>query len=153
MVRITKETDYGIMLLTYMAGLPQGEIRSAREAAEWSGLPLPTVSKILKNLAREKILDSRRGAEGGYSLKRAPETTSVADVIRAMEGPISLVQCGSDPGACDQESNCPTRVNWAVINQHVERALEQVPISQMIPRPGEPGPDSLSQLPGTGCYC
>jgi len=138
MLRITKEADYGIMLLVYMAGRARGEIHTAREAAEWSGLPLPMVSKILRSLAREKILDSHRGVSGGYSLTREPAETSVAEVIRALEGPISMVQCGTDPGACDQEPVCPTRINWARISVEVERALERVPISEMVslPRPG-----------------
>jgi FeS assembly SUF system regulator len=132
MLRITKEADYGIMLLVCIAGRPVGEIHTAREAAEWTGLPLPMVSKILRSLAREKILTSHRGVSGGYSLDRSPATTSVAEVIRALEGPISMVQCGSDPGACDQEDVCPTRVNWTRISQEVEKALERVPISEML---------------------
>jgi FeS assembly SUF system regulator len=136
MLRITKEADYGIMLLVYMAGQTRGEIHTAREAAEWSGLPLPMVSKILRSLARGKILDSHRGVTGGYSLNREPAETSVAEVIRALEGPISMVQCGSDPGACDQEAVCPTRVNWARISVAVEEALERVPISAMLSSPG-----------------
>jgi Rrf2 family protein len=90
------------------------------------------VSKILRSLARGKILDSHRGVSGGYSLNREPSETSVAAVIRALEGPISMVQCGSDPGACDQEAVCPTRLNWARISVEVENALERVPISAMI---------------------
>jgi FeS assembly SUF system regulator len=136
MLRITKEADYGIMLMVYMAGRPRGEIHTAREAAQWSGLPLPMVSKILRSLARGKILESHRGVSGGYSLDREPDETSVAEVIRALEGPISMVQCGSDPGACDQEAVCPTRVNWARISIEVENALERVPISAMMSRDG-----------------
>lgn len=134
MLRITKEADYAIMLLAYIAEHPRGEIHTARKAAEWSGLPLPMVSKILRSLARQGILDSHRGVSGGYSLDREPHETSVAEVIRALEGPISMVQCGSEPGACDQESVCPTRVNWARISQEVERALERVPITEMVVR-------------------
>jgi FeS assembly SUF system regulator len=133
-LRITKEADYGIMLLVCMAGRPRGEIHTAREAAEWSGLPLPMVSKILRSLARGGILTSHRGVSGGYSLNREPEEMSVAEVIRALEGPISMVQCGADPGACEQEPVCPTRVNWARISVEVENALERVPISAMVSR-------------------
>lgn len=139
MLRITKEADYGIMLLVYMAGRPRGEIHTAREAAEWSGLPLPMVSKILRSLARGKILSSHRGVSGGYSLNREPAETSVAEVIRALEGPIAMVQCGADPGACDQEPVCPTRINWARISVEVEKALERVPISEMVSRPRPDG--------------
>jgi len=132
MLRITKQTDYGIMLLTRMAGIPEGNLLSARDAADWSGLSLPMVSKILKSLARGGIVVSHRGVDGGYSLAQEASETSVANVIRALEGPISMVECGAHPGQCDHESSCPVRVNWGRINLVVERALEQVPISEMV---------------------
>jgi FeS assembly SUF system regulator len=132
MLRITKQTDYGIMLLTRLAGLPEGTVLSARDAAEWSALSLPMVSKILKSLARGGIVVSHRGVDGGYSLAHPGNATSVASVIRALEGPISMVECGAHPGQCDHETNCPVRVNWGRINFVVERALEQVPISEMV---------------------
>ena len=68
MLRITKQTDYAIMLTAHLAELPSGEVLSARQAADWSGLPLPMVSKILKALAKEQIVESHRGAGGGYRL-------------------------------------------------------------------------------------
>ena len=86
------------------------------------------------------------GVSGGYSLNRGPETTSVAEVIRALEGPISMVQCGSDPGACEQEAVCPTRINWNRISQEVEHALERVPISEMVS--GAPQSDLLPVVDG-----
>ena len=132
MLRITKQTDYGIMLLAYMARLPHGHVLSARDAAEWSGLSLPMVSKILKSLARQDVVVSHRGAGGGYALARSVERTTVADIIRALEGPISMVECGSRPGHCEREPTCPVRINWARISREVERALESVPISEMI---------------------
>ena len=135
MIRITKESDYGIMLLGYFAGRPVGEVASAREVAGWGDLPLPMVSKILRGLARAEILTSHRGVSGGYSLERPAHETSVAAVIRALEGPISMVQCGAEPGVCEHENACPTRVNWARINREVERALERVPISEMVGPP------------------
>jgi len=132
MLRITKEADYGIVLLAHFAAHPRGMIHTARETAEKVGLPLPMVSKILRSLAREKVLESHRGAAGGYSLVRAPSELSVAEVIRAIEGPISLVQCGSEPGLCEQEHDCPTRVSWNRISLAVERALERVPIAELV---------------------
>ena len=132
MLRITKETDYGVMLLARLAAEPRGAVWNAREVSEQVGLPLPMVSKILRNLARGKILASHRGASGGYSLDRSPDTTSVAEVVRALEGPIALVQCGTEPGACDQEPCCPTRTIWARISGEIERALDRIPISEMI---------------------
>lgn len=132
MLRITKEADYGIVLLAIMAEDEPGEIHTAREVAERSGLPLPMVSKIMRSLARGDVLTSHRGVTGGYSLDRSPGDTTVAEVIRAIDGPISMVQCGVEPGACEQEPVCPTRINWTRISREVERALESIPISEML---------------------
>lgn len=131
MLRITKEADYGIMMLAHISAQPAGAVHTAKQVARDCDLPLPMVSKILRSLAREEILTSHRGASGGYSFERTAEATTVAEVIRAIEGPISLVQCGSHPGACEQETNCPTRVSWVRINEEIERALERVAISEM----------------------
>jgi len=147
MIRITKEADYGIMLLAHLAERPLGEVHAAREIARWSGLSVPMASKILRTLAQGKIITSHRGVSGGYSLDRSPDQTSVAEVIRAMDGPISMVQCGAEPGACDQEPGCLTRNNWARISREVERALERVPISEMIRRPETPHLIPLVQEP------
>jgi len=132
MLRITKQTDYGIMLMAHLAGLPSGDVLSARQAADWSGLPLPTVSKILKALTKGQVVESHRGVGGGYRLAHPAQETTVAGVIRALEGPISMVECGSQPGQCDHEHSCPARVNWTRINCEIERALERIPVSEMI---------------------
>jgi Rrf2 family protein len=131
MLRITKEADYGIMLLAAMSERPLGEVQTARAVAERCSLPLPMASKILRSLARANVLVSHRGVTGGYSLGRSVETLSVAQIIRAIEGPISFVQCGVEPGACDQEPVCPTRLSWARISKEVEMALERIPVSEM----------------------
>ena len=135
MIRITKECDYGIMLLGSFASRPRGQVHTARQVAGWSSLPVPMVSKILRALVHGGLLESHRGVSGGYSMDRPAETTSVAEVIRALEGPISMVQCGAEPGACEHESTCSTRVNWARINRQVELALERVPIAEMVAPP------------------
>jgi FeS assembly SUF system regulator len=132
MLRITKEADYGIVLLAVMAEHEPGEIHTAREVSERSGLPLPMVSKIMRSLARGDVLTSHRGVTGGYSLDRSAREMTVAEVIRAIDGPISMVQCGVEPGACEQEPVCPTRINWARISREIERALERIPISEML---------------------
>jgi len=134
-LRITKEADYAVQLLGCLAAHPERRVYTAREAAASTGLPLPMVSKILRGLARERVLESHRGAGGGYRLERAPAQTSVAQVIRALDGPISMVQCGAEPGACEREPYCPTRGHWTRISREVERALEQIPITEMMPDP------------------
>lgn len=150
MIRITKTTDYGIVLLTHMAERPEHRF-NAPELAQGAQLPLPMVSKILKTLAREGLLASHRGASGGYSLARSPEEIPVSAVINALEGPIAITECIDDsPGECAQEPVCPLRSNWQLINGAIRDALDGIRLSQMarpLPR-GErlPAADRLVRL-------
>ena len=132
MIRITRETDFGIVLLGEMSRHGAGQSHSARQAAEWTGISLPMTSKILKRLARGGLVTSNRGARGGYALAQRLERVSLADVIEALEGPIGLVECVAHPGLCEQEPHCRSSVNWKRVNQVVLDALRQVPVSEMV---------------------
>jgi len=130
MLRVSKLADYGTVVMTTIAREPD-RIHSAADVAVQSGLTLPTVSKILKTLAREGLLVSLRGAKGGYMLLRAPRDISVAEIIGAMEGPIGVTECSSAPGLCLQESGCSVRANWQKINRIVLQVLERITLEQM----------------------
>jgi FeS assembly SUF system regulator len=132
MIRMTKLTDYGIVLLTHIARDPERLTRNAPELAAAAHLPLPTVSKILKILAREGLLVPHRGAKGGFSLARAPEFVTVADVITALEGPIALTECSAHgPDRCGIELKCPVGTNWQRINRVVLDALRKITLAEM----------------------
>jgi FeS assembly SUF system regulator len=132
MIRMTKLTDYGIVLLTHIARDPERLTRNAPELAAAAHLPLPTVSKILKILAREGLLVPHRGAKGGFSLARAPEFVNVADVITALEGPVALTECSAHgPERCAIELLCPVGSNWQRINRVVLDALRNITLAEM----------------------
>ncbi|MCI0339941.1 MAG: SUF system Fe-S cluster assembly regulator [Planctomycetales bacterium] len=132
MLRISKITDYGIVLLTYFARDREHALHTARDLAVAAHVPLPTVGKILKGLSRGGLLVSHRGVKGGYSLSRKPEEISVAEIIRVLEGPVGMTECSADaPGLCDLEPLCPIRSNWTKINQAVLRALGDLRLSDM----------------------
>jgi FeS assembly SUF system regulator len=130
MIRITKQTDYGIVLLTHLAADPERQYNAPELAAE-ARLPLPMVSKILKLLAREGLLVSHRGVKGGYGLARQPEAISMAEIIASLEGPIALTECISVEGDCSHEALCPVRSNWRRINQAVRTALAGISLAEM----------------------
>ncbi len=141
MIRISRMTDYSLLLLSYVARSPTG-LQTARELAGLTQLPAPTVSKLLKTLARADLLKSQRGVSGGYSLARPAESISMADIITALEGPIALTQCSEGPGMCDLESRCHTRANLKLINDAIHGALKSVTIAAMT----QPFPDRLITL-------
>ncbi len=131
MLRMTKQADYGIVLMTRMAADP-GHRFTAPELAAATQLPLPTVSKILKHLGRDGLLASHRGVKGGYALARDPERISVAAMISALDGPIAVTECIADvPGECGQEDVCRLRGNWQRINLAVRQALESISLAEL----------------------
>ncbi|MBI2376101.1 MAG: SUF system Fe-S cluster assembly regulator [Deltaproteobacteria bacterium] len=135
MLKLGKLTDYAIVLLTYAAHDDGAEPLTARVLSERAGLPMPTVSKLLKQLGRAELLVSQRGARGGYTLSRAPKDVSIAEVIAAIEGPIALTECSSassdDP--CGLEGGCPVSSNWRLINQAVVSSLRSLTLADMTP--------------------
>lgn len=129
MFRMNKLTDYGVVLLTRFAQHPE-HAASARELAEETRLPLPTVGKVLKLLVRDGILVSQRGTKGGYALSRRPERITVTSIISALEGPVSLTECQA-PGVCGMERGCPTKANWQVVNRAILEALTNLTLADM----------------------
>ncbi len=129
MFRMNRLTDYGIVLLTHVAREGRAGL-SARELAAATQIPQPTVGKLLKLLLKEGLLVSQRGREGGYALARDPRQVSLAEVIAALEGPISLTECNL-PATCEHETGCPTRTNWQLVNRTILDALSRLSLAEM----------------------
>lgn len=134
MLRIAKLTDYATSLMTLLAEAPD-RVHSASELAGRARLELPTVAKLLKTLGQAGLVESFRGASGGYRLARPPVEITVADIIAAVEGPISVTECSLHDGLCDHESHCGVRGNWRRISEAVEAALRQIRLSDMLESP------------------
>jgi FeS assembly SUF system regulator len=131
MLRMGKLTDYGIVLMSQLA-VHRDTQHSAHSLAEAVKMPLPTVRKVLKALSHSGLLNSERGATGGYSLSRTPEQISVAEIITAIEGPIALTECVSAESLCEQEQHCAVQTNWTRINDAVFHALDEVKLADML---------------------
>ena len=132
MIKITRLTDYGIVLLAYFVKDDQHPVRTARDLAAQSHLPLPTVSKILKVMARKGLLAAHRGPRGGFNLSRPAEKISVAQIVDAVEGHMGITQCSyTEAGRCELEDMCPTQTNWQKISQAVWGALEHITLADM----------------------
>ena len=146
MFKISKTTDYGIVLLAGLARDPSALPRNARELAESSDLPVPMVSKILKALAREGLLVSQRGSKGGYRLARKPEDLTVSEMIRVLEGPVALTDCALGPALCEHETLCAVREPWQLISRVVEQALADVTLADLVRGGPSLGLTSLSKI-------
>lgn len=129
MLRISKLTDYGTVILADLAS--RGNVvASAAELAEATGLGLATVRKILKILAKSDLVQATRGAQGGYRLARDADSITAADVIDALEGPVSITDCSSNR-PCDIEAQCMVGGTWQRINVAIRRALRDISLSDL----------------------
>jgi FeS assembly SUF system regulator len=131
MLRIGKLTDYAMLIMSQMARQPE-LLMSATFLAEGLHLTTPTVSKILKMLSDAGLVNSVRGAEGGYRLARAAETITIADVIAAMEGDLAMTECCESISMCAIDSVCTMRENWRKINKMVQSLLARFTIIDML---------------------
>jgi len=148
MLRMSKMTDYGIVLMTELARA-DGETRTARELAARTRVPLPSASKVLKSLLQAALVVSHRGANGGYGLARPAGELSLAELVSALEGPVALTECGvhATGGApCELESVCQVRGHWRLINDAIQEALGRLTLADLI----APAPRVPERLVGLG---
>jgi len=132
MFRISRITDYGIVIMAHLAGRTDDGAHNARELAERTQLPAPVVSKILKSLTRAGLLASIRGSKGGYRLAHPAAQISVVRMIAALEGPVAMTECVIHPGVCSQESSCGLQGPWQRINGAVQDALEKITLADLL---------------------
>ena len=131
MIKVSKLADYAVVVLASLSQSDAGQMTASGISAA-TGLPEPTVAKVLKLLAKADLLQSARGANGGYSLKSAPTEISIADIIAAVEGPISLTACvDGSASPCGYESRCAVKGRWNGVNHAINAALQSVKLSDM----------------------
>lgn len=136
MLRISKLTDYGTVVMAYLASHPTTG-HTAKEIAENTHITLPTVSKLLKLLAKSGLLVAQRGAKGGYGLATAAKNISLAQIINSLEGGIALTDCSHGNGHCAVEKQCAIRSNWRTISDVLRETLSAISLTQII-NPIEP---------------
>jgi len=131
MLRVSKLTDYATVVMTVLAEAQGQGVMSAQDLAERAHLEVPTVSKLLKQLAQAQLVESFRGVNGGYRLARARERISLADIVVAMEGSFGMTECSAHAGLCGHEPHCGVRGNWRRVSEVIEGALRQMTLADM----------------------
>jgi len=131
-LRLSKMTDYGILLMSELAKSGDATQR-APDLAEATFIPQPTVRKIMTTLIQDNLVESVRGINGGYKLQRPAKAINVRELISSLEGDIALTGCEeAGDKACEQAHVCGTRNNWLKINQAVCDALQNISLEDMV---------------------
>ncbi len=131
MLRLSKLTDYAVVVLVRLS--KGDEVQTSPGIAAATGIPEPTVAKVLKTLAAGGLVASQRGARGGYRLMRSLAAIPVSDVIAAIDGPIALTACVDGAAAtCDSQEICPMRGRWNPVNHAIRQALSDITLADMM---------------------
>ncbi|MGA9865185.1 MAG: SUF system Fe-S cluster assembly regulator [Acetobacteraceae bacterium] len=147
MLRLSKLTDYAVVVLVRLSA--GDAVQTSPGIAAATGIPEPTVAKVLKALAGNGLVASQRGAHGGYRLLRSLGGVPISEVIEAIDGPIALTACvDGGTGNCEAEHICPVRGRWDPVNDAIQQALSTITLADMrdasIPRAFRvPAPASL----------
>lgn len=147
MLKLSKQSDYGLLAAVYLAR-KQGSVSAARDIAAFYALPLPMISKVLKVLHEGEIIRSHRGVSGGYSFDYDPESITMGRLLEVLEGPWDLLECESlDPAGhavCRISPKCPSRNFMSGINRTVKQAFDQITVGDLM-RGATPSPVTFSK--------
>ena len=133
MLRFTKRADYGLMAIHYIAVQEDIGPVSAKRIAEEFRIPAELLAKILQRLAKEGLIVGQNGPKGGYVLARRPVAITVGQVIRALEGPIGIVECYEVGADCPQMERCTLRRPVQKIQVAITQMLDTMSLAELTP--------------------
>jgi FeS assembly SUF system regulator len=131
MLRLSKKADYALIAMKHLAIRPDAASASAREIAEQYNIPIELMAKVLQRLARRGLVTSHQGTRGGYRLARAAAIISVADIIQAIDGPLTVTACSTEAENCDQYSKCSVRDPLWRIRERIVSALDTCSLQEI----------------------
>ena len=131
-MRLSSMADYAVVTMSAAARHCGGSRVSAAQLAEETGLPVPTVQKLVSRLTAAGLLRSSRGVGGGLKLARPAAAITLADIVEAVEGPIALTTCiDQERDSCSLDACCSVKPHWPVVNAAMRGALAGVSLTQL----------------------
>jgi len=149
MLRLTREAEYGLMAMAYIATRPEGELAYRKEIAKHHNIPREFLAKVLQKLSKQGLIRSYRGIRGGYLLARVPAEISLAEVVSAVDGPLALVECSRHEGCCPQEDVCTFQNVLWTLQESIVGMLQKISV-QDLSGPPRQGRSELIPLAGSG---
>jgi len=133
-MQITRQADYALRAMLYLARLETNERAATSQIAEEQEIPPSFLAKIISQLSIAGLIHTSRGARGGVSLARKPENISLLDVVESIDGPISLNECVSDPSVCSFGDNCPIHEVWCEAKADLVEKLSKATFDKLLER-------------------
>lgn len=128
----SKPTKMAVRILTHMAADGGRAIQTVRHVARATQVPEPSAAKILQSLAREGILESRKGPGGGFRLAQPSAQILLARIVRAVEGEDFTTECIGGFKKCTGNPECPLHSKWTQVKQQMQEFLETTSLEEML---------------------
>lgn len=128
---IRRGTDYALRCLTYMACFPKGEVFIVTSVAKKRKVSPKFLHKIFQKLTRAGILDSQRGAQGGFSIARDPAMITARNIVEIMQGPVAFNRCLNEKDECDRSRICSIRKNLDTVQKRFINALDKLTLKRL----------------------
>jgi FeS assembly SUF system regulator len=148
LLKLTKKADYGLIAMRHLAEHSAQGAFSAKDIADLYSIPAEALAKILQRLARQKLLVSQQGTNGGYVLARDPRSISALEVIRAIEGPVFITACSSDHRDCSTVDRCTVKEPLRKVSRSIEEVLERLTVWELTEAPDRALAEELVTLRG-----
>ena len=123
-MQITRQADYAVRAVLYLARLGTNERASTSTVAEEQRIPPSFLAKIISQLSIAGLLHTSRGARGGVTLARDAKDISLLEVIEAIDGPIQLNECVGEDGLCSFDDDCALRPVWSEAQNELVKRLQ-----------------------------
>lgn len=132
MLQLTRDGEYAVRAVLYLASQPEGRISLVNEISEAQDVPRSYLSKIMQHLTKSGLIRSRRGAKGGFSLARPAEEITLRETIEAIEGPINLNVCLIKKGECSRDEVCPVHPIWKEAQRKLFEILDSKTMADLV---------------------
>jgi Rrf2 family protein len=136
---LTSAGDYAMRAMIHIACLPEGSVVLRSQISEAEAIPSSFTAKILRRLVQARLLDSSRGVHGGFFLARPAGEITMLDVVEAIEGPLELSLCSTDPECCGRSHDCPASLVWPAVQEGLRSALARVTLEALASAPRRNG--------------
>lgn len=134
MLRLTREAEYGLLAISYIASRTDGELTYRREIAQHHNIPVEFLAKVLQKLTKQGLIRSYRGIRGGYLLGRPTEQITLSDIVKAVDGPMALVECARKDGDCPQFEACELKDALHELQDGIVHLLQSMSLKDLTSR-------------------
>lgn len=132
MLKFSKKFDYGLMAMTYVAFHSEDRVVNTKEIAEEYDLPVELLAKVLQRLSKKGLIISQNGPKGGYQLTKDPKSITIGEIVKAIEGPIQMMDCTQEDHYCVQIDKCSVRSPLTKIQQSIADLLDNITLEEML---------------------